>query len=222
MKQKTLLLCGVLSSVFYVATDLIATLLYGGYSYADQNFSELLATCAPTRLFMLSAAVVYNLLVANFAMGVWTSASARRTAHLASVMMIGYAVLSMVTPSIFQMDMRGAEPTPRGSFHGPMSGVMSLFILLSMGFGAFLDGRRFRFYSFATIAIVVVFGVVTGLQIPRLEAGEPTPWMGLTERINIYTTMLWFAVLAIVLLRSSAQPTDPSSMAEGGTRRRKT
>jgi hypothetical protein len=219
MKRKTLLLCGVLSSVFYVATDLIATLLYGGYSYADQNFSELLATGAPTRLFMLSAAVVYNLLVANFAMGVWTSASPQRTAHLASVMMIGYAVLSMVTPSIFQMDMRGAEPTLRGSFHGPMTGVMSLFVLLSMGFGAFLDGKRFRFYSFATIAIVVVFGVVTGLQIPRLEAGEPTPWMGLTERINIYTTMLGFTVLAIVLLRASARRTGPSSMVEVGTRR---
>jgi hypothetical protein len=26
--------------------------------------------------------------------------------------------------------------------------------------------------------------------------------MGLTERINIYATMLWFAVLAIALLRA--------------------
>jgi hypothetical protein len=45
---------------------------------------------------------------------------------------------------------------------------------------------------------------LTGVQAPRLEAGQHTPWMGLTERINIYATMLWFAVLAIALLRARA------------------
>jgi hypothetical protein len=29
--------------------------------------------------------------------------------------------------------------------------------------------------------------------------------MGLTERINIYATMLWFAVLAIAILRTHAE-----------------
>jgi hypothetical protein len=116
--------------------------------------------------------------------------------------MFGYAVLSMVTPLFFQMDMRGAEITTRGSLHGPMTAVMSLFILLSMGFGAFLLTRRFRLYSFATIVVVIMFGILTGLQIPQLEAGQPTTWMGFTERINIYATMLWFAVLAIIILRS--------------------
>lgn len=103
------------------------------------------------------------------------------------------------------MDMRGAEATPRGGLHGAMTAVMSLFILMFMGFEAFLVGRWFRFYSFATIVIVITFGVLTGLQAPQLEAGQSTPWMGLTERINIYATMLWFAVLAISLLRAQAE-----------------
>jgi len=42
----------------------------------------------------------------------------------------------------------------------------------------------------------------TGFHAPQLEAGQPTPWMGFTERINIYATMLWFTVLAIALLRA--------------------
>ncbi len=83
-----------------------------------------------------------------------------------------------------------------------MMAVMSLFILLSMGFGAFLLGRWFRFYSLATIVVVIIFGILTGLQAPHLEAGQPTPWMGFTERINIYATMLWFAVLAASLLKA--------------------
>jgi hypothetical protein len=37
-----------------------------------------------------------------------------------------------------------------------------------------------------------------------MVAGQPTPWLGLTERLNIYSFMLWAVVLAIVLLRSPA------------------
>ena len=37
-----------------------------------------------------------------------------------------------------------------------------------------------------------------------LVAGQPTPWLGLTERLNIYSFMLWVIVLTIVLLRSPA------------------
>ncbi len=199
-----MLLCGILSSLLYVATDAIASWRYEGYSYADQNYSELLATGAPTRPFMLVVSVAYNLLVSAFAVGVGSSRGSKRTARITGVMIIGYAVLSMITPLLFQMDMRGTEATPRGSLHGVMTLLMSLFILLSMGFGAFLVGRWFRNYSFVTIVIVITFGALTALQIPQLEAGQSTPWMGLTERINIYSTMLWFAALGSALLRSQA------------------
>lgn len=199
---KVLLVCGILSSLLYIATDVLARWQYEGYSYTDQNYSEWLATGAPTRPLMLAVSVVYNLLMAAFAVGVWKSASPRRTSRITGVMIVRYTALSMITPLFFQMDMRGTQVTPRGRVHGLMTAVMSVFILLSMGFGSFLTGRRFRFYSFATFVIVLTFGVLTALQAPRLEAGQPTPWMGLTERVNIYATMLWFGVLAIALLRA--------------------
>ncbi len=200
MARKILLICGILSSLLYVATDLIASWWYVGYSIKNQNYSELLATGAPTRPLMLLESVAYNIFVAAFSVGVWKSASPKRTAHITGTIMVGYATLSMVTPLFFQMDMRGTEITTRGSLHGPMTAVMSLFIVLSMGFGAFLLGRWFRFYSFATIIALIVFGILTSLQVPQLEAGLSTPWMGFTERINIYATMLWLAVLSIAIL----------------------
>jgi hypothetical protein len=43
MVRRFLLGCGIVSSVWYVITDLIGTLRYPGYSYADQWFSELTA-----------------------------------------------------------------------------------------------------------------------------------------------------------------------------------
>jgi Protein of unknown function (DUF998) len=90
----------------------------------------------------------------------------------------------------------------RNAMHIPMMAVMSLFMLVAMGFGATLLGRRFRYYSYATIAILIVFGVLTSLQAGKMVADEPTPWMGLTERINIYATMLWVVALAIGLLHA--------------------
>ena len=49
---------------------------------------------------------------------------------------------------------------------------------------------------------MILFGVLTGLASPRMEANLSTPWMGVWERACIGAYMLWVMVLAIVLLRS--------------------
>jgi uncharacterized membrane protein len=79
-----------------------------------------------------------------------------------------------------------------------------LFMLLAIGFGAAAFGKRFRLYSIATILMLVVGGVLAGLDVGRLAANLPTPWMEVTERINIYAYMLWVVVLAIALWRAQA------------------
>lgn len=200
-----LLACGIYSAVFYIITDLLASWWYDGYSIIDQNYSELLASGAPTRHVMILASVVYNLLVTAFAIGIWTSANQKRTSKITGGLMIGYGIISMVTPTFFQMDMRGAQITPLGSLHPIMTAVMSLFILLSIGFGAFLLSKRFRVYSFITITLLILFGFITSLQAPQLTLGQPTPLMGFTERINIYLTMVWFAILSVALLRTEKE-----------------
>lgn len=201
--EQVALLCGLFSSLLYVITDLLASWWYEGYNIINQNYSELLATGAPTRSIMLLVSIAYNLLLAIFAVGIWTTGNLKRTRRLTAVAVLGYSIFSTITPLYFQMDMRGAEATSRGSLHGPMTALMSLFIILSMAFGAYLLGKRFRIYSFITIFILVVFGILTSLQVPRLVAGQATPYMGLTERINIYATMLWFAVFSIALYRKT-------------------
>jgi hypothetical protein len=207
MVRKILLGCGIVSSMWYVVTDVIGTLRYPGYSYVDQWFSELLAVGSPVRpLMIVLNGIPYNLLVGDFAVGVWTSATPKRAARITGAMLLGYAATSMVTGVIFPMDRREVlatgERTLHNAIHGPGTAVMSLLTVLAMAFGSRLLGRRFRYYTYATIVTLVVFGVLTSLQIGQLEAGQPTPWMGIEERINIYPTMLWVAVLAIGLLRA--------------------
>jgi Protein of unknown function (DUF998) len=205
MVRRILLGCGIVSSVLYIAVDVLGTLRYPGYRYTEQQFSELTAAGSPVRSFMVGLSVIpYTLLVAAFAVGVWISTRPKRAGLNTAAMLLGYAAFGMVGGWFTPMNTRGAlaagERGLRNAMHVPMTAVMSLFMLLAMGFGATLLGKRFRYYSYATIAILIVFGVLTSLQAGKMVADEPTPLMGLTERINIYATMLWVTVLAIGLL----------------------
>src|SRR5918995_4057345 len=207
MVRKILLGCGIVSSVLYVVADVLGTLRYEGYSYADQTFSELTAQGAPSRKFMVALNVIpYTLLVAAFAVGVWTTAGPKRAARITGAMLLGYAAFGMAGGFIFPMRPREAlaagEETLRNVMHIPATAVMSLFIVLAMGFGATFLGKRVRYYSYCTIATLLLCGALASLQAGRMAANEPTPWMGIEERINIYATMLWVAVLGIGLLRA--------------------
>src|SRR6185436_13958125 len=104
----------------------------------------------------------YNRLVAALAIGVWlSSAQAKRPAHVTSAMLALYALFSFLGGSVFQMDVRGTEETARGALHPLMTGVMVLFMLLSLGCGAFLHGLRFRVYTLGTLLTIVVFAGLT-------------------------------------------------------------
>jgi hypothetical protein len=210
MVRKVLLGCGIVSSVWYIVTDVIGTLRYPGYSYADQWFSELTAQGSPVRPLMIPLnELPYTLLVLAFAGGVWESAGRTRAGRITAAALVGYAAFGMVTGVVFPMPTREAvaagQGTLRNTMHIPGTMVMSLFFVLAVVFGSKLLGKRFRYYSYGTIVTLVVFGFLTSLQAPQITANQPTPWSGIYERINIYATMLWVAVLAIGLLRAQGE-----------------
>ncbi len=57
------------------------------------------------------------------------------------------------------------------------------------------------FYSIGTFVVLFIFGVLTFLDAPGIAKNQPTPLIGLWERINIGVFLLWVVVLGIVLLR---------------------
>ena len=96
MVRRVLLGFGFASSVLYVVTDVLGTLRYEGYSNADQTFSELTAQGAPTRPLMVALnGIPYTLLVAAFAVGIWTTAGPKRAARITGAMLLGYAAFGM-------------------------------------------------------------------------------------------------------------------------------
>jgi hypothetical protein len=207
MLRKILLGCGIASSVLYVATDVLGNLLYEGYSYTDNTWSELFAIGAPTRPLIAPYSIAATLLGAAFTVGLWTLATPKRTAaRITAAMLLGSSAVGIAAQVFFPMLTREAsaagEGTLRNALHPPVSAVSGIFILLAVSFGAVLLGRRFRWYSIGTIVTIVVFAVLAGQQGGRPEANLPTPWIGLEERISAYAFALWVAVLAIGLLRA--------------------
>ena len=207
MVRKILLGCGIASSVLYVASDILVSWWDPGYSYRDQSFSELLAPGSPTRpLVLVLLAIPYGVLVAAFGAGVWASVGPRRAGRITAALLVGYAVLGAVGGVYLSAPTRevleAGEETWRNTLHLPATAVSVLSILLAMGFGATLLGRRFRYFSYAMILAILVFGVWAGLQAGRVAANQPTPWLGIVERANVYAIMLWVAMLSIGLLRA--------------------
>jgi len=202
MVRKVLLICGILSSLLYVGTDILAAMLWEGYSYTSQMISELMAIGAPTRPFMIALFTVYNALVIAFGVGVWRAAGRKRSLRITAVLLVAYGAVGQVGLLFFPMHLRGAEATLTDTMHIIGTSVIVLLTLLYIGFGAAARGKLFRLYSIGTILVLLVFGALTGLQGPRIAAGLPTPWFGVMERVNIYFSLLWVAVLAIVLLRA--------------------
>jgi hypothetical protein len=199
--KKVLLLCGILSSLLYIAMNIVGAMRWDGYSSTSQTFSELIAIDAPTRPLLLQISILYVLLVYAFGWGVWQSAGSNRALRYAAGGIVIKEVLGLVVTLFFPMHLRGIEGTLTDTMHAMLTFVGLLFMLLAMWFAAAALGKRFRIYSIVTILVFVVNGALTFGNVSRMAANLPTPWMGLTERINIYGYMLWLVVLAIVLLR---------------------
>lgn len=206
---KALLLSGFLSSLLYVGTDLLGGMRYDGYSFASQAISELGAIGAPSKQFVDPLFFAYNLLALAFGIGVFRAAARdNRALRITGAALIGYGAIGIAAGfagSFFAMHQRGTGSVASDGPHIILTAVLVVFLLIAMGFGTFALGKRFRIYSLATIAMVIILGGATAQYAPRVAAGQPTPGMGIVERIDVYSALLWIAVLSITLLQRPAE-----------------
>jgi hypothetical protein len=207
MARKVLLSCGILSSLLYVGMNAFVPMLFPGYSLMSQTVSELSAIGAPTRPLWVWLGTVWALLLVAFGWGVWKSADRNRALRVVGGLMAANGVISLFWPP---MHLRGAEFTLTDTLHIVWAAATVFLMMLAIGFGAAAFGKSFRFYSIATMVILVAFGFLTFLDGPRIAANLPTPWVGVWERINIGVFLLWVVVLATALLRSRDVAALPS------------
>ena len=201
--HQALLACGVLYAVLYpIINDAIAATLYHGYSRMDQAVSELSATGAPPHTFLTAVGPVFSLLLIGFGLGIWRSAKGKRSLRIAGALVVAHGAMSflwMFGPMSQRELLAAGEATSADTMHLVPSAATGLFVAAYVATTTFAFGWVFRLYSVVTIATALVFGILSA-QVDKIEAGDPTPYMGLLERIGIGAWLLWIAVVAVVLL----------------------
>jgi hypothetical protein len=197
MGRKLLFICGILSSLVYVAANVVGALRWKGYDVLSQTISELSALGAPSRSAWVPLGIAYGVLLIAFGAGIDVYACERRGLRIVGTLLIAIGAFGLFWPP---MHLRGSTATLTDTSHIVWASITSVLILVTIGFGARAFGTRFRIYSVATLVALVVFGGLSFAYAPRLAANQPTPWLGLIERLNLGAYLLWVAVLASRLL----------------------
>jgi hypothetical protein len=203
-----LLSCGIVGAALYPLADIIAAMRYPGFSYRDQAVSELFAIGAPTSKLVVLLFSISSTLLLLFAIGIWMSANGRRLVKAMAVMMVLNTIDALVLWNFFPMHMRGSQPTFTDMMHGLLA--IDPFLLAAIVLGAVAFRGWFRTYTIATIVFTTALAVMGFSYISAVVENQPTPWMGAVERASQYVMNLWYAVLAIVLLRQQRIHSTPS------------
>lgn len=205
MKRRLLLASGILAPGLYAFADVVAGSLRSGYSFRDQTISELGAIGAPTRGLFSALILLSYVFLTAFGFGVWRSAAGSRRLRLVGALITTLGVMALTVGWFVPMRERGEEQGLTGLLHLVEGGVAMLIIFSAIGIGGTAFGPRFRWYSFLTFAVVLVFGAWSVSAVGPIGAGEATPWVGVRERVMWYGYQLWWAVLALRLLRGKGR-----------------
>lgn len=209
--SRLLLICGILAPVVFVGADFLAGLLYPGYDFNSQAVSELFAIGAPTSRLVVALFSAASLFLFAFGVGVWRVAGERRAVRVLAVLLMVSAVNGLVLWNAFPMHMRGAARTFTDTMHLVLAANPAVPSSLVVAIVAFKGS--FRYYSLATIVLLLALGGVSFSYAPLLDANEPTPWLGLTERLAQWTFHVWQIVLALRFIqadrtRSAVHPSN--------------
>jgi hypothetical protein len=218
--RRPLLAFGVAAALLYIAADLAAAALYPGYSIADQAVSELFAIGAPTAPLVVLLFSHASLLLLGFARGLWLSAAGNRALRLAAWMFAASAIDALLLWNLFPMHMRGAERGLTGAMHLALGA--NPFVWFAILFAAAALPGWFRLASIAALALLFAPALFAFGYAPALDAGLPTPGLGLLERAAQYGYQLWQCALALLLFaewRRMAQLKGATSNPQGSQAR---
>lgn len=199
---KALLTCGILSSLYYIAINIFVPMQYPGYSAAYHTVSELSAIDAPTRSLWVLMVTFYSPLVIAFGWGIWRTAAKNQKLRVVAILLGIYGISGFFWPPMHQREVLAAGGRSfTDTMHIIFAVATVIMMLLTIRFGAVAFDNWFRYYSAGTILVLVIFGALTAVDSPNIQANLPTPMIGVWERINIGVFMLWVIALAFVLIR---------------------
>lgn len=217
MRNKILLLCGILAPVVYVLTVFIGGVITPGYSHISQYVSELIQTGAPNKIILNPLFALYNILVIFFGIGLLqyvrnVQEHERKLAGTLGTITLIIEGLAGFLTLFFPQDPIGSQITTTGTMHIILASVSSLTTMLAM----LLLGLWFRnvpalrgvgLYSFVFLGVVFVSGGFAARTI-----ANPSPFNGLIERVTIGGFLLWLFVIGWELYFSKVPKMSASNL----------
>jgi hypothetical protein len=203
LDKRLLLYGGMLSPLLYLAADVIGGLLTPGYVFREQAVSELLMVGAEYR--GLTVTLVFASSIAGILFGVGLvlhfNYGRSKLLFIGSVLMIVSALSTSMTSTAFPQDPIDGEVTFAGTMHLTLVGinvVISIVFILMLGIGLNKEfgWKTFRIYSFITLALMALGGVISVQFI-----ANDIHYLGVSERLSIYAYLVWSAVMAWMLLK---------------------
>lgn len=206
MKNKILMLCGILAPIVYVLTVVLGGILRPEYSHLSQAVSDLIATEAPNKSLLDPLFGVYNLLTLAFGVGLFQYIRANNqdrgkvVGTLGALFLLAEGLFGLIT--LFFPEPAGgmsAAITSTGAMHIVFAGLSSLTTMLAILFIGFWFRnsqllRRFALYSFISVAVVFLSGGFAAISV-----ANQSPVAGLLERITIGGFLQWLLVIALKL-----------------------
>lgn len=177
---------------------------YEGYNSAYHTVSELSAVGAPTRVLWVWIANFYSITATLFALGVMQSAKDNRKLLIAGIALLMYGVVSFCWPfaPMHQREvLASGGATFSDTMHLTLAMISVILMTIALAFGAAALGKQFRLYSIITLITLLIFGSLTAMDAPKVEANLPTPLAGVWERINIGVFLVWVVMLAVILMK---------------------
>jgi len=180
-----------LAALEYIGWHELAALRWEGYSRISNAISELHFTGTPTKSLLDPwQGWADSALLAAFGIGIWLSAQGSRSLRAIGALMILPAAMTPLWMIFGEASLAA---------HVALLLVGTLGWLAAMGFGAAALGKKFRIYSLVSIATVVTSFALGLSYVPKANAGEPMPFIGLYERIGFSAYFLWMTMLAVAL-----------------------
>jgi hypothetical protein len=221
MKDKRLLLSGLLAAIVYVTAVILGGLLRPGYDHLTQPISELTAAGVPNKGLLDIFFLVYNLFVIVFGVSLFLRANrdsrGRLSGRVAGVALVAAGICGVLLQLFFPQDPGGASApvTTTGTLHIVFAGCAALVSMLTLLCGALMFRKQTElkgYVVYSLLSLVVMF-VSGGFGAAAATSGFAL--FGLVERITIGTFVLWLYVISRALYRV-ATTTSSEGVTSGG------
>jgi hypothetical protein len=203
MTGSVISLFGIFAPLFYIIPTVVGGLLRPGYRHSSNSVSELLASGAPNKIYLMIPFTLYPIFLSVFGFGLSAILRSKPFPLNAPTGFIGFmligagmGILGILTMTVFPQDPHGAPMTTPGLMHLILVGIQAvsaMAAILLVGFWFRSNGFTGYFiYSLVSLAVLLITGIVS-----MIGATQGSQFIGLFERLNVGTIMQWLIVIGI-------------------------